>query len=208
MDTLAYQTKFNSKRTISSEDIDKIVMFWIYKPCDLELQDRNPLSLHGNLVHDDALPYQVWFQKVSGLEGNLYTKPGLLETVIPISPPPPPPVFLCDWDGGGGGDNESHDVHGSFSWGSRHRSSQHKIHHIYEPVYVFNKSYKIWTGDWHFYFSQHKMHHIQNQFTCLTNHIKFELDQTGTFNTTQIFTNLWCCYDIDIVKVTETDINR
>ena len=35
--------------------------------CDLELEDSKPIVLHDTLAHDDALPYQVWLQKVQQL---------------------------------------------------------------------------------------------------------------------------------------------
>ena len=34
---------------------------------DPELEDSQPIFLHNNLAHDDASPYQVWFQKVRQL---------------------------------------------------------------------------------------------------------------------------------------------
>ena len=35
--------------------------------CDPELEDSKPIILHDTLAHDDALPYQVWLQKVQQL---------------------------------------------------------------------------------------------------------------------------------------------
>ena len=41
---ICHKTKFGCKRISSSEDIRiKTVMFWSYEPCDLELQDSNPI---------------------------------------------------------------------------------------------------------------------------------------------------------------------
>ena len=35
-----------------------------YKPCDLDLADRNPFFSNNTLASDDAPPYQVWSQKL------------------------------------------------------------------------------------------------------------------------------------------------
>ena len=35
--------------------------------CNPELEDSKPIFLHDTLAYDDALPHQVWLQKVQQL---------------------------------------------------------------------------------------------------------------------------------------------
>ena len=57
--------KFGCKKISSSADMVETAIFDQMSPhCDPELEDSKPIFLHGSLVHDVALPYQVWLQKV------------------------------------------------------------------------------------------------------------------------------------------------
>ena len=60
-----HPTKCSSKKIRSSADMVETVISDQMSPhCDPELEDSKPVFLYGTLAHDDALPYQVWLQKV------------------------------------------------------------------------------------------------------------------------------------------------
>ena len=47
--------------------VETVISDYISPHCDFELEDSKPVLLYGTLAHDDALPYQVWLQKVQQL---------------------------------------------------------------------------------------------------------------------------------------------
>ena len=57
--------KIGCEKISSSVDmVETVISDYISPHCDFELEDSKPVFLYGTLAHDDALPYQVWLQKV------------------------------------------------------------------------------------------------------------------------------------------------
>ena len=60
--------KFGCRKISSSVEMVGTVIFDYMSPhCDPKLEENKPIFLHNTLAHDDASPYQVWFQKVQQL---------------------------------------------------------------------------------------------------------------------------------------------
>ena len=54
--------------------IQQKVIFWLYEPCDPDLEDTASISLHHTLAHD-APPYHVWLKKVEQFRRYCPDKP-------------------------------------------------------------------------------------------------------------------------------------
>ena len=60
--------KFGCTNISSSVDlVETVISYHMCPHCDLDLEDNKPIFLHDTLVHDDALLYHVWLQKVQQL---------------------------------------------------------------------------------------------------------------------------------------------
>ena len=60
--------KFGCKRISSSVDmVETVILDYMSPHCDPGLEHSEPIFLCDILAHDDASPYQVWFQKVRQL---------------------------------------------------------------------------------------------------------------------------------------------
>ena len=51
----------------SVDMVETVILDYMSHHCDPELEDSKPIFLHNTLAHDDASPYQVWWQKIQQL---------------------------------------------------------------------------------------------------------------------------------------------
>ena len=97
---LCNQTKFGCKEISSLEDIVEIVIFWLCKPCDLDLEDSEPNFLYDTSHHDNKAPYQVWLKMAERFrryrQDKIWHSERITDKVILFYPLPRPPSSVVN----------------------------------------------------------------------------------------------------------------